>query len=84
MKNKGGQTVMLSIMFAVVIFIFGALLLNFLPDLVTSARDGLSCSSSTISDGTKLTCLLVDGVVPYYILLLISLVGGILLSRFIL
>lgn len=73
---------MLSLLFGLILFIFGILFVNFIIPDVTTFRTELSCSSPTsISDGTKLTCLLGDGVVPYFIVLLISTAGGIMLSR---
>ena len=80
--NNRGQTLMLSILFAVFIFIFGVLILNIIKPDVTVAKLGLDCTNySGISDGNKITCLLVDGVVPYFILLIISATGGIILER---
>ena len=81
MKNKKGQ-IMLSVLFAIVIFIFGMLFYNFIKGEVDNTRTDLTCSSSaTISDGTKLTCLIVDGVIPYFIILVVSLSLGIVLER---
>ncbi len=79
---KKGQTLMLSLLFAIFIFIFGMVIMNFLKLDVTTARTALQCSSpASISDGVKLACLFVDGVIPYFILLVISISGGILLDR---
>lgn len=81
MDNKG-QTLMLSILFAVVIFILGILFINFIRPVVVDTQGSMDCSNvSGISDGNKLTCLIVDGTVPYFIALVVSLAGGVLLSR---
>ena len=82
MVNNKGQTLGMVILFAIIIFAFGVLFLNiFLPD-VASARTDLDCSNTAISDGNKLACLFVDIAVPYYIWGILSLAGGIALSRF--
>jgi hypothetical protein len=79
---KKGQTLMLSLLFAIFIFIFGMIIMNFLKLDVTTARTSLQCSDpANISDGVKLACLFVDGVIPYFILLVVSISGGILLDR---
>jgi len=80
--NKTGQTMMLSIMFAVVLFIIGIMVINFIRPEVLNAKVAMSCSDvANISDGTKLTCLLIDGVVPYFIVLVLSISGGLILDR---
>ena len=81
--NNSGQTLMLSLLFAAFIFIFGVLILNTLKLDIPTARIGLDCTNySGISDGNKITCLMVDWVVPYFILIIISLAGGRILERF--
>jgi len=73
---------MVSIMF----FIIGLTMINFLTPEVTRTRasDQLNCANaSAISDGNKLTCLAVDMVVPYFILIVFSVAGGYITSKFI-
>jgi hypothetical protein len=80
--NKTGQTMMLSILFAVVLFVMGIMVINFIRPEVLVAKASMSCSDvANISDGTKLTCLLIDGVVPYFIVLVLSISGGLILDR---
>lgn len=83
--NTKGQGLILAVVMAVMIFMAGMLLTNFLKGEVTSARSsltGLDCNNSTISDGNKVTCLGVDLVIPYFIWAVISVAGGIIISRF--
>lgn len=82
MNNKG-QTLMMSLLFAAFIFIVGMILMNFLlPDILTArAPDALDCHNSSITDGNKVTCLMTDIAVPYWILLIISIAGGTILER---
>jgi hypothetical protein len=49
---------------------------------------GLNCGSSDspntdISDGTQLTCLATELVVPYFIIIVLSVAGGAMVSRFV-
>ena len=81
MNNKG-QTVFFSLIFAAMIFFAGMLIIDLIKDDVTTARDGLQCTNMSISDGAKTTCLIVDFAIPYTFLLVFSLVGGLILSRF--
>jgi len=82
MMNKKGQTMGIAILSAVVIFIIGIMCINFILTEVTNARTNLSCSSAdTISDGSKLLCLIVDTNVPYFIWLVFSISMGAILSR---
>lgn len=82
MRSKKGQTIMVSILFAFIIFMVGSLFVNFVITDVLSAKTSLSCSNAAnISDGTKLTCLIVGGTVPYFIILVLSIAGGIVLDR---
>jgi len=85
--NKKGQTVGITIIIAITIFIVGMLSINFIKDEVTRARGStqLDCANSgEISDATKLTCLVVDVVVPYFIIVIISVAGGLIAGRFVL
>lgn len=80
MNKRGG--VFLGLVIGFMLFMAGMIVLNFIKDDVTSARVALDCDNQSISDGAKLTCLGVDGVVPYFIILILSTVGGIAFGRF--
>ena len=84
MDNKG-QTLMIAILFGVFIFILGILIvINFIPNEVDNARasDSLDCSNTAnISDGTKITCLIVDGTIPLLIITILSIAGAIISNR---
>lgn len=82
--NKKGQTMGLAIVFGICFFIIGLMVLNFVKDEITRTRssDNLDCSNTAgISDGTKLTCLVVDIVIPYLILLVLSVVLSLITVR---
>ena len=78
MNKRGGFG--LAILSMIGIFIVGFTLLNFLMPEVTQFRTDMNCASAdTIHDGTKVLCLITDTVVPYWILLILSIgLGGIL------
>jgi len=88
--QKKAQTLGIAIIVAITLFLVGMMAINYIKPVVTIARDSshLDCSNSAdafpdgISDGTKITCLVVDLVVPYFILLVFSLAGGIIVARF--
>ncbi len=80
--NKKAQTMGIAILSAVIIFIIGMLTINFLLNEVSTARINLSCGSpSSISDGTKLLCLIIDTNIPYFIWLVFSISMGAILAR---
>jgi hypothetical protein len=84
MMNKRGQNLILAIIAAVMVFVAGMLFLNHIKDDVTLTRvTGLDCTNNSISDGNKLTCLGADLVVPVFILIVVSVAGGAIVSRFI-
>tara|TARA_Y100000310_G_C20246011_1_gene606865 strand:+ start:144 stop:407 length:264 start_codon:yes stop_codon:yes gene_type:complete len=82
--NKLGQNLMTTIVVGILIFMVGALFINYLTPEITLARnaDNLDCANTAISDGAKLTCLVVDAVVPYYILSFVAVAGAIIAGRF--
>ena len=78
--NKKGNA-FLGVALAIFLFVMGILFLPFLTDDITTARGLLDCSnSSTISDGTKLLCLNIDLLVPYFILFIVSVALGYLVG----
>tara|TARA_R100001530_G_scaffold127905_1_gene97346 strand:+ start:339 stop:590 length:252 start_codon:yes stop_codon:yes gene_type:complete len=80
--NKKGEGWGLLIISAVMIFIIGMVVINLIKPDVTTARLALDCATpASISDGVKLTCLAIDGVVPYFILVVLSITGGAVVSR---
>ena len=83
--NNKGQTTFMSIIFAIIIFMIGMIFINFLkPEITTSrASDNLDCSNgASITDGNKLMCLFTSVTLSLFILSIVSLVGGYLLSKF--
>ena len=80
--NSRGQSMGLGILSAIFIFIVGIMFINFLMPEVTNERTELNCAdASSISDGTKLLCLVVGTTIPYLIILIFSIVIGFITSR---
>ena len=79
MNNKA-QTLGLGILVSIFVLIIGLMMINFLMPEITNARINLSCTDvDNISDGVKLTCLMISATIPYWIVLIFSLViGGII------
>lgn len=84
MENKKGSGLILAIVFAAMIFVAGMLIVNHLKPDITLVRGatGLDCTNTNVSDGTKATCLGVDLVIPIVIVAVVSLAGGLIVSRF--
>ena len=83
--NKKGQSMGLSIMSALFVIIIGFACINFFFNEVDTARGLLSCSSpATISDATKLLCLVVDLTIPYWIWVILAVGISFILVRMLL
>ena len=79
MRNKRGQ-VFLGVVLGLFIWISGILLLPYILPNIDAAYSGLNCAISSITDGSKLMCLLVDFIVPYFIWFLISMCIGLIIG----
>ncbi len=80
--DKKAQSVGLSIIGLIFFIIIGLASINFFFDEVDTARSELSCASpDSISDGSKLTCLVVDLVISYWIWIILSVGIGFVLVR---
>jgi hypothetical protein len=79
MNNKA-QGLFMGLVFAVVIWIAVILFLPIVISLVDTGRTGLQCSLGSITDGTKLMCLMMDGAIPYLIWTIISLSIGLIIE----
>ncbi len=72
----------LAIMGLIFFIIIGLMSVNFLFDEVDTARTGLNCANEDdISDATKLTCLIVDISIPYWIWIIMAVALGFVLVR---
>lgn len=78
MAIKKGQTALLALMIGIFIFMLAMVFIDPISDVITEARatDQLDCDNSSISDGHKMTCLIVDLLLPYFIGVVIAIAGG--------
>ena len=80
--NKKGQTMPLAILSALAILVVGFTFVNFLLPEVSDFRINIGCDDmSSISDGAKILCLAGDGIVPYVIISILSLLTGVIIAR---
>lgn len=80
-KNKKAN-VFGVILIAFILFTVGFIVANFLKAPIDDARTNLNCANAgSITDGTKLECIMVDSALIYWIILIISLAGGAILDK---
>jgi len=82
--NSKGQSGFLVIIIAIMIFASGVLIMNHLKPEVTAFRvsTAMDCGNTSISDGTKLTCLGADLVIPAFIFTFVAIAGGVILAKY--
>jgi hypothetical protein len=80
--NKKGNSMGLTVVLAIFLFIVMLTTLNFIKPELTTAKsvNGLDCENTGISDFNMLTCLGVDLVLSWYFLLLVSIIGGAIIA----
>jgi len=83
--NKGAQVALISLMVGVMVFMLAMVFIDPLSDVIEETRNNtqLDCSNSSISDGKKATCLIVDLILPYFIAIIIALAGALISARFV-
>ena len=83
LNNKKGQAVFLGIMVFVMVFIVAVQFITPIKDQISDARstDKLDCTNSSISVGTKGTCVIVDWYLPYFMGVVIAAGAGFLTNR---
>ena len=81
MNKKGNVYSVVLISF--ILFAVGMIMVNFIKPLVADTRTELNCSSPA-TDGTKIMCLNVDIALIYFIIIVMSLAGGIITDKFLL
>jgi hypothetical protein len=59
------------------------LFFNLIKEDVTRVRTNaeLNCTGIPDTSGDRVTCLIVDGVIPYFIILVLSVAGGYVIDR---
>ena len=80
--NKKGQHIFVGMMISVMVFIVAVQFLDPLKTQIETARDvpNLDCGNSSISTGTKATCIVVDWTLFYYTGISIAVGAGVILG----
>jgi len=78
--NKRGN-IFLGFGIAIFLWIMGIQLIPFIVSVIDSTRVDLSCSTTTISFGTKLICLMHDLTIPIIIWTLVCLILGLIMGK---
>lgn len=83
--NDKGQAALVGLMIGVIIMFLGFAFINPMKDVITEVRaaDQLDCGNSSISDGTKATCLAVDLYLPYFIVVIFGVGGAYITAKYI-
>ena len=81
--NTKAQTMFIALLVAGMIFFAGVIFVNFIKDDVSTARgvDKMDCANPAISDGSKVACLGIDIVIPYFIVIFLSATGGLIAAK---
>ena len=83
--DNHAQTLGIIILTSLFIMIIGFAIINLLTPEITNFRAEMQCASpSDITDGVKITCLVSDIVIIYWIWLILSVVIGSITARFVL
>lgn len=82
-RDKHSQTFLVGVMISVMLFIVAVIFIQPIKEVVEDARgpDLLDCTNSSISTGTRMTCILVDIYLFYFVGMVISLGLSYLLFR---
>ena len=82
-NNKKGQAALVALAIGIFIFFLGLSFIDPLKDVITEARavDQLDCANSSITDGAKTTCLIVDLILPYFIITILAIAGAWISAR---
>ena len=78
MNKKGNIYAVL--MVSLILFMVGMIVVNFIKPIVADTKTDLNCSSPA-TDGTKLMCLNVDIALIYFMVIVLSLAGGIITDK---
>ena len=78
MKSKKAQTSLVAVMVGIFIFMLSMTFINPISDVIKESRnvENLDCENSSITDGAKMTCLIVDLIMPYFIAIVLAVAGA--------
>ena len=83
--NRRGQVMLVGLMIGIIAFMAAMVFIDPIKDVVTVSRGAtqLDCSNDSISDGNKMTCLMVDLLLPGFIGVVFGLAATAIGSKFI-
>lgn len=83
MNNKG-QVFLIGLMLGIATFMLAMIFIDPLIAVIDESRgtDQLDCLNSSISDGKKATCLIVDLTLPIFIAVVVGLAGAYITAKF--
>ena len=84
-KNNKGQVALLGLMIGIIVFFAAMAFLPAMTSVISTARgtSQLDCTNSSISDGQKSTCLIVDITLPVFIGTIIALAGAYITAKYV-
>lgn len=85
LKDKRGQAALVGVMIGIFVFMLAMVFINPIKAVIddTRAVSKLDCENGSISDGAKMTCLIVDLIMPYFIAVIIAIAGAWVGAKFI-
>ena len=83
--SRKGQVALVALMIGVMVFVLAMIFIDPIKDVITESRGvtQLDCANASISDGTKATCLVVDLILPYFIVIVIAVGGAYITAKFV-
>jgi len=83
MKNKKAQAAIAGFGVAVIVFISLVVMIEPMKELIDIARDSshLDCSNSSISTGTKASCIIIDFWLPYFSMIVLGIAGAYVMGK---
>ena len=84
-ENKKAQmgNIALSALIAFMLFMCGMLFIVPIENTIDAVRVDLNCAApAVISDGTKMTCVVVDASLPYILITIISISASLVVTKF--
>ena len=78
MVYKKGSSLFFGIVIALFFWIAGIMILPYFQDSVDLFRIDMDCANTSITYGNQASCLIGDGMIPYFIVFLVGTVAGII------
>ena len=82
--NTKGQVAIVGLMIGIIAFMAAMVFIDPIKDVITESRSAsqLDCGNASISDGSKMTCLMVDLLLPAFIGVCFALAAAAFTAKF--